>query len=48
MRLLNEWGTIKCCQIEGDPIFMDDDKCPCGCRKHHYHCRTCGKLVQVG
>lgn len=30
-----------------DVIFHDDGECR-QCRKHHYHCGTCGKITQVG
>ena len=32
----------------GDPVYFDNDKCTCGTSKHHYHCRWCGGIVQVG
>ena len=38
------------CEKQGDPEFCDDGQrrnrhCV---GKHHWHCGTCGKLVQVG
>ena len=34
-----------------DPIFgtyPEDGKCSCGMYKHHVHCATCGKILQIG
>ena len=28
--------------------FWDDGECDCGVHKHHYHCRACGGVVQIG
>ena len=36
-----------CGNPSGDVYFHDDGECP-DCRKHHYHCSDCGKIVQVG
>ena len=26
----------------------DDGECDCGVDKHHYHCRACGGVFQIG
>jgi hypothetical protein len=35
-----------------DQVFSDDGPCSyrasCRVGKHHYHCRTCGKITQIG
>jgi hypothetical protein len=32
----------------GDPVYFGDNACACGMEKHHYHCRWCGNVVQIG
>lgn len=28
--------------------YRADDECECGVEKHHYHCRACGGVFQIG
>lgn len=42
----SEW--CDCPRAWDDPTYMPDGGCPCGERKHHWHCGSCGGLVQVG
>ena len=50
MQLTPEWDDSGCSDggTRQSPIFSDDNVCVYGIGKHHYHCRTCGKVVQVG
>jgi hypothetical protein len=42
----NEWCTCK--EAGDDWQFFDDGMCPCGCNRHHYHCKKCGGITQTG
>jgi len=33
---------------KAEPVYFEDEACSCGLLKHHYHCKHCGGLVQVG
>lgn len=48
--VIQDWCLCKDDGIAGlsESVFADDNLCPCGCKKHHYHCRVCGKIAQVG
>lgn len=35
-------------QDDSDPVFFDDGECVCGTEKHHYHCKFCGCIMQIG
>jgi len=37
-----------CPRAWDDPAYAPDGGCPCGERKHHWHCAFCRGLVQVG
>lgn len=40
-----------CCTCEDevpDAFYVADGQCECGIQKHHYHCRRCGKIQQIG
>lgn len=37
----------RCGKSSDDVIFHDDGECS-QCRKHHYHCGSCGKISQIG
>ena len=45
------WDKAAWCEC-GNPsqefIFFDDGTCECGCYKHHYHCKDCMKITQIG
>jgi hypothetical protein len=37
------------CKDSKDSYYVPDGKCAkCRIMKHHYHCRKCGKVTQVG
>lgn len=38
----------ECSYDKGGANFFDDGECDCGVRKHHYHCPSCGGIIQVG
>jgi len=43
------WKSEWCdCNKEDAPVFFDDGECSCGTVKHHYHCKFCGKITQIG
>jgi len=44
-QLKNGWCK---CDVNDNAIFFDDDKCSCGCKRHHYHCSKCGGITQIG
>jgi hypothetical protein len=44
-RYLNSW--CRCGNKSGEVTFYDDDQHP-ECRKHHWRCADCGKILQVG
>ena len=29
-------------------VYMDDNACLCGIKKHHVHCKNCGRVMQIG
>jgi hypothetical protein len=41
-----EW--CKCGGTFNNAILRDGDNCSCGIKKHHWHCSTCGRVLQVG
>lgn len=42
-----EW--CECKSPDGsNNVFFDDGVCTCGVSKHHYHCKLCGRLTQIG
>lgn len=41
-----EW--CRCEEFPREAVYMPDAVCPCGVRKHHYHCPTCKCVCQVG
>jgi hypothetical protein len=36
------------CKDKSDVKYAPDGTCRCGMSKHHYHCRKCGKITQIG
>jgi len=32
----------------GEFIYKEDGKCECGIEMHHYHCESCGGVLQIG
>jgi len=36
------------CKNKTDAEYVPDGRCNCGVGKHHYHCRKCGKITQIG
>lgn len=45
-KLRREW--CECDPSPDQPIFRPDRSCPCGVEKHHYHCRACKGVSQIG
>ena len=44
-----EWDRSQTRFDDESIIFVKDfGVCECGTNKHHYHCRNCGKLLQIG
>jgi len=31
-----------------DVTFIDNNECFCDVQKHHYHCNSCGGIIQIG
>jgi len=53
--IYDEMSKLAWCECDnGEPkigendLFADDGTCNCGMQKHHYHCRTCLGLTQIG
>ena len=44
----NQTAWCECGNPSGESRFFDDGECECGCHKHHYHCRDCAKITQIG
>ena len=42
----NAW--CKCGNEKGSYFTGDDGDCNCGIYKHHYHCRLCDGVTQIG
>lgn len=41
--------NIKWCECEDlDANYVHDGECNCGIHKHHYHCRKCLLVSQIG
>lgn len=45
-KLRPEW--CDCSRVQDDSTYAPDGWCSCGELKHHWHCDSCGGLVQVG
>ena len=50
VKLIGTW-----CDCTDGGKFSDDPKfnpengqCTCGIHKHHYHCKNCGRVIQIG
>ena len=41
-------GWCVCGDKENWGPYVGDGQCECGINKHHYHCNTCGGVLQVG
>lgn len=41
-------GYCECEHGMENPSYMPDQLCTCGIQKHHYHCRVCFGVSQIG